>query len=298
MAPESVPKPICGSTVKPGHVDTGTMCRSSSSRPGIVQGNNPISSEVIRKLLLPKLGTCDFYKILSSLTPGDKERGYYWNYGYKYCRKFRSSFLVHDPKAARWVDCVTINLQRQILNKCIQHGSDLSKIKQCAYATHASVYTDCGICELDKTMIKQLRVLFVPDLDDLWTKDGLDQVKITLRNCFFRPFLFEALVDRYTSWYDLKEDMLGQDLASLALSDPENNYKVIFGIMEMLSNTLDDDDVAEEFMKALSNQELLTLSETSDGRRILFMIKSAMQSGYTTEAEETQIQRIGSLSDR
>jgi hypothetical protein len=298
MAPKSVPKPVCASAIEPEYIDTGTLCRSPSPRPGIESKSLPISPEVIRKVLFPKLGTCDFYKVLSALTPGDKERGYYWNYGYKYCRKFRSSSLVVDPKAARWVDCVTINLQRQILSKCIHHGTDLEKIKRCAYATHASVYADCGICELDKSMIKQLRVLFVPDFDDLWTKDGLVQVKITLRNCFFRPYLFEALIDRYTSWYDLKEDQLGQDLAELALADPVNNYKVILGIMEMLSNTLDDDEVAEEFMKALTNQELQTLSKTSDGRRILFMMKSAMQSGYTTDAEKKHIERIGSLSDR
>jgi hypothetical protein len=97
---------------------------------------------------------------------------------------------------------------------------------------------------------------------------------------------------------DLKEDKLGQDLAEIALADPVNNYKVILGIMEMLSNTLDDDGVAEQFMRALSNRDLLTLSQTSDGHRILFMMKSAMQNGYTTDAEKKQIERIGSLSDR
>ena len=298
MPCKSTPKPLCCSTLTPGYLDTGTLCLERSSPPGIVGADSNLSTEHLIKILTPKLGTCDFYKVLSSLTPGDREGGYYWNYGYKYCQKFQNSSLVQNPKAARWVDCVTINLQRQILLTCIQHGSNLAKVKECAYASHAAVYTNCGICELDKTMITQLRVLFVPESRDLWTKAGLDQVKKTLRDCFFRPWLFAGIIDSYTSWYDLKEGELAQALAKLALSDPVKNYKVILGIMEMLSNTLDDDDVAEEFVKLLTDKELVKLSETSDGRRILFMMKSALEGGVTFDSEKKQIRRIGSLSRR
>lgn len=290
--------PICCSSVMPGYVDSGTLCRGRSRLPGIVGKRDTLSAKEIELILVPFLGTCDFYKVLSALTPGDRENGYYWNYGYKYCRRFKNSSLVQDPKAARWVDCVTINLQRQILSKCIQHGSNLAKVKDCAYATHAQVYTNCGICELDKTMITQFKVLFVPDSKDLWTKAGFDQVKKTLRDCFFRPWLFSAIVDRYTSWYDLKEGQLAGALVKLALSDPVNNYKMVLGIMEMLSNTLDDDDVAEEFVKMLSDQDLQKLSKTSDGRRILFLMKSAMEGGVTFDSEKEQIKRIGSMARR
>lgn len=292
------PGPVCSSTFKSGHVDSGTLCRGQSPLPGIVGLNGTLPPEELKRILVPLIGRCEFYKVLSALTPGDRESGYYWNYGYKYCMRFKNSSLVRDPKAARWVDCVTINLQRQILSKCIYHESNLAKTKDCAYATHARVYTDCGICELDKSLITQFRVVFIPDSKDLWTKAGFDQVKKTLRDCFFRPWLFSAIIDRYTSWYDLKEGELAGALVKQALADPANNYKLVLGIMEMLSNTFDDDDVAEMFVKKLSDEDLLKLSKTGDGRRILFLMKSAMESGYTSDSEETQIKRIGNLSRR
>lgn len=160
------------------------------------------------------------------------------------------------------------------------------------------MYTDCGICELDKSLITQFKVVFIPDSKDLWTKAGFDQVKKTLRDCFFRPWLFSAIVDRYTSWYDLKEGELASALVKLAMADPANNYKMVLGVMEMLSNTFDDDDVAEMFVKMLSDGDLRKLSKTGDGRRILFLMKSAMESGYTSDSEKTQIIRIGNLSRR
>lgn len=298
MGPVRTPKPECGSTFKSGYVDSGTLCRGQTPFPGIVGLNVTLPPDELKRILNPLLGTCDFYKVLSAMIPGDREGGYYWNYGYKYCTRFKNSSLIQDPKAARWVDCVTINLQRQILSKCIYHGSNLAKVKDCAYATHAQVYTDCGICALDNSLITQFKVLFVPDLKDLWTKAGFDQIKKTLRDCFFRPWLFSAIIDRYTSWYDLKEGELAGALVKLSMADPANNYKLVLGIMEMLSNTLDDDDVAELFVKKLSNEDLLKLSKTGDGRRILFLMKAAMESGYTTDSEKTQISRIGNLSRR
>jgi hypothetical protein len=282
----------------PGYIDSGTLCLEQSPFRGITGMQNTASLEQIKQILVPLLGTCEFYKVLSALTPGDRENGYYWNYGYKYCTRFRNSSIVQDPKAARWIDCVTINLQRQIMSKCIQYGSDLAKVKACAYATHAEVYSNCGICELDKSMLTQLKVVFVPDSRDLWTEAGFDQVKETLRNCFFRPWLFSAIIDRYKSWYDLKEGELAGALVKLSLSDPANNYKIVLGVMEMLSNTFDDDDVAEQFVKLLSDQDLQKLSKTSDGRRILFMMKYAMENGYTFDSENEQIKRIGNLSRR
>jgi hypothetical protein len=298
MGPVRRPKPECGSSGTAGYIDAGTLCRSQTPLPGIVGLNTTLPPEELKRILVPLLGTCDFYKVLSALTPGDRDGGYYWNYGYKYCTRFKNSSLVKDPKAARWVDCVTINLQRQILSKCIYHGSNLAKVKDCAYATHAQVYTDCGICELDKSLISQFRVLFVPDPKDLWTQAGLDQVKETLRDCFLRPWVFSVIVDHYTSWHDLKEGELAGALVKAALADSANNYKVILGVMEMLSNTLDDDDVAEMFVQKLNDEDLLKLSKTGDGRRILFLMKSAMEGGYTWDSEKTQIKRIGNLSRR
>ena len=298
MGSAKPPGPVCGSATVPGHVDSSTLCRGQSPLPGIAGLQDTLSLEQIKQILVPHLGTCDFYKVLSALTPGDKQNGYYWNYGYKYCIRFRNSALVRDPKAARWIDCVTINLQRQILAKCIRYRDNLAKVKECAYATHAEVYSNCGICELDKSMLTQFRVMFVPDSRDLWTEAGFDQVKETLRNCFLRPWLFAAVIDQYTSWYNLKEGQLAGALVKLSLSDPVNNYKMVLGVMEMLSNTLDDDDVAEQFVKLLSDQDLQKLSKTSDGRRILFMMKSAMESGVTFDSEKEQIKRIGNLARR
>jgi len=291
---------MCGNDHSPTEhgnpVDPSDPASINRARNDFYTGD--ITIERVKHLLGDKLGTCDFYRVLSDLTPGDRADGYYWNYGYKYCIKFSESSLNKDPKAARWLDCVRVNLQREILNHGLVYGDNLEKTKEFAFGTHAKVYTNCGICELDKTLIQQLRVLFIPDADDLWTPLGFQQMKETLRRCFFRPILFSTLVSEYRSWGDLKEDRLGKDLAQLAKEDPIKNYKTILGIMEMLSHTLNDDDVAQEFMKALSNQELDDISKSPDGRRTLFMMKSALQSGFTSRSESKQLSRIGDKARR
>ena len=245
-----------------------------------------------------KIGTCEFYECLSNMTPGDRGGGYYWNYGRKYCKRFNNSSLMNDPKGARWVDCVTLNLHRALLSQCVKHGSDLEKVEQCAYATHAKVYTDCGICELDKFFINQLKVMIIPDLSDLWTAVGRKQILESVGRCVSRPFVFQMIIDRFTSWGNLDEEALGKKLAESAKANSVGNYAVILGIIELLSNSFDDDDVAYEFTKALTNTELETLAKTSDGRRILFMMKHAMQGGWTGEDEQHQIDRIDNKSRR
>jgi len=251
-----------------------------------------------RKICIDKLGNCDFYKCLSDITPKDKEKGYYWNYGYKYCNRFSESSLMENPKAARWIDCVKVNLQKEIVNQCFQFGNDLNKTKKCAYATHAQVYTDCGICELDKTFIDQFRVALVPDVSDLWGKEGLKQIGETALRCFIRPFSFQSIIDRFIFYGNLNEDELGKYLTTLATIDPEANYKIILGIIELLSNTFDDDDVALGFMKFIDEDDLNNLSKTADGRRILFLMESALKSGITFKSEKLQIERIGDKSSR
>ena len=125
--------PMCSTRCGPGWIDDGTLCRAASQCPGSGPKGRGVSPEQVRELLLAKLGTCDFYKTLSDLTPGDREGGYYWNYGYKYCNRFRDSSLAKDPKAARWIECVTLNLQREVLEKCLPLGSDLEAVKACLW---------------------------------------------------------------------------------------------------------------------------------------------------------------------
>lgn len=245
-----------------------------------------------------KIGTCEFYECLSARTPGDRANGYYWNYGRKYCHRFNQSSLMNDPKSARWLDCVTLNLHRALLNSCVQHGDDLEKVKQCAYATHAKVYTDCGICELDKTFLDQIKVMFTPDAGDLWTSDGLKQVLESAGRCFFRPFGFQMIIDKFTSWGNLDEAALGRTMAGWAKGDPVAKYPLILGIIELLSNTFDDDDVAYECMLSLSDSDLDTLEGTADGRRILFVFKHALSGGVVYAEEQAQIDRIGNRSQR
>lgn len=262
---------------------------------GLIQ---PTSVAEIRRQAQACMGTCEFYTYLSDNTPGDRQQGYYWNYGYKYCRRFKASALSADPKAARWIDCVTLNLQRAVLSDCVPLGHNLMAIKQAAYASHARVYTECGICELDKTFIKQLRVAATPDSADLWTRDGLMQIAEALRFCFFRPYVFDMMMSRYRSWGQLDHVRLGADLARSAMQSAENNYRVILGIMEMLSNSFDDDDVAVAFCRALSDAQLDTLAASADGRRILFVMKSALESGSTWADEQAQLNRINPRCQR
>ena len=267
------------------------------NKPGVVglQNANP---EVLKKILKDKIGTCEFYEILSKITLGDRESGYYWNYGRKYCMKFRAMSVNADAKTQRWIDCVTINLQREILDKCLTLGNNLEEIKRIAYDSHASVYTNCGICELDKIFIKQLKVALIPDWEDINSEMGWRQVRTVIGQCIARPYIFSMFVSKYESRGELNEDKLGRDLVKLAMSDPSGNYKLILGVMEMLSNTTEDDDVAMAFMNTLSSSELKKIAETSDGRRILFTMKSTLESGWSSEIEKVQIERIGGLSRR
>ena len=260
--------------------------------------NSNVTSDAQTNPCMPLLGTCEFYECMSERTPGDRDDGYYWNYGHKYCLSFNSSSLASDPKAVRWIDCVTINLQRFILRNCVQHGNDLDAIKTCAYDSHAKVYTDCGICELDKTFLTQIQVMFTPDAADLWNREGLAQIGESLGRCFVRPFAFQTIIDRFTDWGNLDEAALGQELARLAKASPAENYPVILGIIELLSNTFDDDDVAYEFMNALSEEDIQRLAETADGRRILFLMRLALEGGVIFDEEEAEITRIGERSQR
>jgi len=245
-----------------------------------------------------KLGSCDFYKCMSDSTPGDKEKGYYWNYGYKYCNRFSKSSLATDPKSAWWIACVTRDLQQAIIDKCVQHEPHLEKVKDCAYGTHAETYTCCGICELDKFFLKQLRVMAVPDPGDVFGKRGLKQIAEAAVACFVRPFVFQAYIDKFTTWFgDLKEDELGADLAGKAKANPQGYYKLILGVIELLSNTAQDDDVAQEFMESLTEEDIADMAATSYGRHILFIMKSALKSGITFKSEQKQIKRIGSAGD-
>jgi hypothetical protein len=68
--------------------------------------------------------------------------------------------------------------------------------------------------------------------------------------------------------------------------------------MEMLSNTCDDDDVAEYFIKSFSSSELDLLAKNSDGRQILYMMKSALKSGILTKSEKELVKLIGNNSRR
>ena len=260
--------------------------------------NGNVTSGAQTNPCMPLLGTCEFYECMSEQTPGDRDNGYYWNYGRKYCLRFNSSSLASDPKAVRWIDCVTINLQRFILRNCVKHGNDLDAIKTCAYNSHAKVYTDCGICELDKTFLSQIQVMFTPDAADLWNREGLAQIGESLGRCFVRPFAFQAIIDQFTNWGNLDEAALGQKLADLAKASPAENYPVILGIIELLSNTFDDDDVAYEFMSALSEEDIERLAETADGRRILFLMRLALEGGVIFDEEEAEITRIGERSRR
>ena len=94
--------------------------------------------------------------------------------------------------------------------------------------------------------------------------------------------------DKYSSYNKL----------DLAKESPEKNYKVILGVMEMLSNTCDDDDVAEEFMKLASSEDIEKLSKEGDGRRILYIMKSSLNSGIITRIEKQLIKKIAKKSRR
>jgi len=240
-----------------------------------------------------------FYKILSDVTPGDRENGYHWNYGYKYFTRFRSSPLMKDPTAGRWIECVGERLQRAYMKDCFTHGANIEQAKSCAYETHAMVYVKCGICYLDRTFINQFKVMMVPDAKDIWSKLELDQMVTALMYCVFRSYYADMHISKFETFLlGLDEEGLGKNLAEIALKNPYESFPHILALLDLLGDTLNDDDVAFYFVKSLGDKDIDSLAQTADGRRILYHMKLALLSGSVFANEKAQADRIGDKDKR
>jgi len=257
------------------------------------------SVENIKKALKKAIGTEQFYRIMSEVTPGDKQSGYHWNYGLKYFRRFHDSPLAKDdPTAARWIDCVGVRLQKHYLEDCFKYGANIEKCKKCAYKTHAKSYTQCGICTYSFSLISMVKVLFTPDRKDLWNAMGVSQMWDTGLHCSGRAAYSSRIIDYHSPFWIFDEKDFAKDLVRLAKKDPDGSYAHILALMDGLAVSDDDDDVAYYFMKFLSEADIDKLSKSGDGRRILFRMKKALSSGVVFDSERKQISRIGDKDHR
>lgn len=257
------------------------------------------SIEKIEKALRQAIGTERFYQIMSDVTPGDKLKGYHWNYGLKYFRRFHKSPLQkEDPTAARWIDCVGVKLQEHYMKDCFKYGANIEESKKCAYKTHAKSYTQCGICTYSFSWLSMGRVLFTPDQTDIWSELGMKEMISTGLHCSGRAAYGSMVVGGFTTFWNLSEEDLANDLIRLAKKDPKGSYVHILAIIDVLTRTDDDDDVAYYFIKNLSDNDIDNLSKSVDGRRILFRMKRALSSGKVFDNEKKQIARIGNKDHR
>lgn len=124
----------------------------------------------------------DFQRRNPGMTPPD----YYLNYGQKYCDRF-SSLTSKDlsPQGLAWRDRTLKALQEGMEAKrredpagFAQLERDPEAFKKFAYGTHPDAYVNSGLYHLPVQDL--VKIGSTPDLKDLFTKDGVNQVVAAL----------------------------------------------------------------------------------------------------------------------
>jgi hypothetical protein len=96
------------------------------------------------------------------------------------------------------------------------------------------------------------------------------------------------LIGANTSWGDLAEDRLGQALLARAVA---GEHGFVQSTLNALGST-DRDDVAYEFTRAASERQLVALSGSEGGRRLLDRLFDELTSGSVAAEEQGQADRI------
>lgn len=151
--------------------------------------NAPASESGDRRLPKPlpsKIGTPDWYQEryidYVGRHPGEHGASYYLNYGFKYCKRFSEDVYPRlTQEGQHWLVHARTNLQVALEDELIsdpvgydEMEQDDAELEDFAFETHAKAYLDAGLASLP---VSDLHVIATtPDLGDLFTRAGLEQV--------------------------------------------------------------------------------------------------------------------------
>ncbi len=102
------------------------------------------------------------------------------------------------------------------------------------------------------------------------------------------PQQAEALIDQNTSWGNLDETALGREMLRMALA---GQLGLPGEVITALSST-DRDDVAYDFMRFASDQQLVRLAANAESRAFLNRLFDEITSGSVAAEEQQQADRI------
>lgn len=101
------------------------------------------------------------------------------------------------------------------------------------------------------------------------------------------------LISQHTSWGSLQEDALGKSLLGRALAgDTASTDSVLDALGGNAFRSSDRDDVSMAFVSHATEDQLAALARTEAGRRLLLRLYDELTSGYMSEAEAQQAQKI------
>ena len=117
--------------------------------------------------------------------PGAPEPDYYRGYGWKYCVVFSEElYLSLSDAGQRWCIETRMNLQIAIERKLIADPagfaaleSDSDALREFAFDTHPIAYLEAGLADLPLTDL--LQIAATPELGDLLTRAGIEQILVT-----------------------------------------------------------------------------------------------------------------------
>lgn len=108
------------------------------------------------------------------------------------------------------------------------------------------------------------------------------------------PAEAEALISRHTSWGNLDETALGQELLRLALG---GQLDFAVEVLDTLGS-FDRDDVAYEFVVAATDLQLVSLAAAAASRQFLHRLFDELTSGSVADEEQQQADRILQVTAR
>ena len=108
------------------------------------------------------------------------------------------------------------------------------------------------------------------------------------------PAQARGIISSHTSWGFLDEQAVGRELLQTAL---RGDLTLVGEVFSELGST-DRDDVAYEFTLAATDPQLVQLSATSEGRRLLDRVFDELTSGSVDATEQQQADRILQVNTR
>lgn len=177
--------------------------RSSTSSPkqSIRKGKHgPLHDQIMvvvnlsAPCLEPTPQSCTFYQDCLEVAHPCGSDGYAIDYGQYYCDRFSKKFGKVGGNLQAWM-WATLHCLQVALVPLLQTATSMGcgDITTYGFATHASCYTDNGVQSVcDLSLGDLIRIATVPDLHDLLSVMGFEQMAEVLRTCLPRwlPFPF------------------------------------------------------------------------------------------------------------